>query len=153
VAELPQQLVDYFEQRQQARADRVRAFLDNLTDRERALVHDAAVMGYVRGTRHPRDEEIPLDPAIIADVVNACFVSPDLYPTVNAAPAHPPTATWTIESPRHDEWASWGATYDDREWARERYADAIEHSPIRHFRLVRADTTHTVEAQHDPEEA
>jgi hypothetical protein len=110
-------------------------------------------MGYVRGTMAPKDAEIPLNKEILADVVNACFVFPDLYPVFHADLApHPATSTWTIESPRRDEWGSWGTTYDDQAWARERYADAIEHSPIRKFRMVRADTSYTVVAEHDPDE-
>lgn len=153
MTELSQQLDDYFERRLQARADRIRNFLAALTPRERDLVHDAAVMGYVRGSLHPKGQEIPLNPEIIADVINACFISPELYPAVNAGIApHPATSTWTIESPRRDEWGSWGTTYDDQAWARERYADAIENSPIRKFRMVRADTSYTVVAEHDPDE-
>ncbi|GAX57273.1 hypothetical protein [Streptomyces olivochromogenes] len=76
------QLDEYFAKRQAARAARVRAFLDSLTARERALFRDAAVMGYVRGTMHPRDAEVPLNQAIVDDVVHACFVYPDLYPAV-----------------------------------------------------------------------
>jgi hypothetical protein len=76
------QLDEYFAKRQAARAARVRAFLDSLTARERALFQDAAVMGYVRGTLHPRDAEVPLNQAIVDDVVHACFVSPHRYPAV-----------------------------------------------------------------------
>lgn len=66
--------------------------------------------------------------------------------------AHPPTSTWKVESPRRDSdtWASWGATYDERDWARERYESAIGNAPARPFRLVRATTTYTVEAEHAP---
>lgn len=64
--------------------------------------------------------------------------------------AHPPTHTWKVESPRRDKWASWGATYDERDWASERYESAIEHASGRAFRLVRATTTYTVEAEHTP---
>jgi hypothetical protein len=82
--ELPEFLTTYLMQREASRAEAVDAFLTSLTDRERGLVHDAAVMGYVRGSLHPRGEEIPLNSAIVADVVNACFAHSDLYPTVNA---------------------------------------------------------------------
>lgn len=63
------------------------------------------------------------------------------------AEAHPPTVTWEIESPRRGTWASWGATYDEHDWARERFQDAIGHVPARQFRLVRATTVYTVEAE------
>jgi len=64
--------------------------------------------------------------------------------------AHPPRHVWEVESPRRDNWASWGTTYDEREWAQERYESAIEHAGRRPFRLVRATTTYTVEAEHQP---
>ena len=66
--------------------------------------------------------------------------------------AHPPSHTWKVESPRRDTWASWGATYDDREWAQERYESATSTARQRPFRLVRATTTYTVEAEHTPAE-
>ncbi|MFC9891530.1 hypothetical protein [Streptomyces pilosus] len=75
-------LDEYFAKRQAARAKRVQDFLGSLTDRERALVQDVAVMGYVRGSMHPRGEEIPLNADVLADVVHACFAFPDLYPAV-----------------------------------------------------------------------
>jgi hypothetical protein len=76
------QLDEYFTNRQATRAARVRAFLDSLTARERALFRDAAVMGYVRGTMHPKDERIPKSREVLAEVVDACFALPDLYPAV-----------------------------------------------------------------------
>jgi hypothetical protein len=64
--------------------------------------------------------------------------------------AHPPEHAWKVESPRRDNWASWGATYDDCDWAQERYESATANAPARAFRLVRATTTYTVEAEHRP---
>lgn len=63
------------------------------------------------------------------------------------AEAHPPTVTWEIESPRRGTWASWGTTYDEHDWARERFQDAVGHVPARQFRLVRATTVYIVEAE------
>jgi hypothetical protein len=83
---LPDYLITYLERRQNARAKAVATFLASLTDRERALVQDAAVMGYVRGSMHPRSEEIPLNKEVLAEVIDACFVFPDLYPAVCAEP-------------------------------------------------------------------
>ncbi|MFH8813050.1 hypothetical protein ACH4GZ_38625 [Streptomyces hygroscopicus] len=80
--QVTQTLADYFAKRDAARANRVRAFLDSLTDRERALVQDIAVMGYVRGTMHSEGDRIPKSPAILSEVVDACFAFPDLYPAV-----------------------------------------------------------------------
>lgn len=64
--------------------------------------------------------------------------------------AHEPTHTWTVESPRRDNWASWGTTYDDRDWALESYEHSTKNAPARPFRLVRATTTYTIEAEHTP---
>lgn len=83
-----------------------------------------------------------------AAAVPAVGVAADTTPAETEA--HPPTETWKVESPRRDQWASWGATYDDRDWAQERYESATANAPARAFRLVRATTTYTVEAEHRP---
>jgi hypothetical protein len=83
---LPEFLVTYLEQRDAARADDVTAVLASLTDRERVLVKDAAVMGYVRGTMAPKGEPIPKGRAILAEVIDACLAFPDLYPAICADP-------------------------------------------------------------------
>ncbi|MGS2588058.1 hypothetical protein [Streptomyces hebeiensis] len=83
-AELPDQLTAYLVAREQQRADRVTAFLDSLTDYERGLIHDAAVMGYVQGLMRDRSEGAPKDSQTMALVIDACFAFADLYPTVNA---------------------------------------------------------------------
>lgn len=110
--DLPEPLLAYFAERENQRAAAVTAFLDSLSDYERGLVHDAAVMGYVRGSMHPRGEDIPLNSAIVADVVNACFAHRDLYPSVNAefterrttveyyAQTQQPDGTWVDSSGR-----------------------------------------------------
>lgn len=72
---------------------------------------------------------------------------------LRAAEAHAPSHTWTVESPRRDNWASWGSwgtTYDDRDWALKSYEHSTKNSPARPFRLVRATTTYTIEAEHTP---
>jgi hypothetical protein len=153
VTELPEPLAAYFEQRQQARADRLRDFLSNLTLREQALVEQAAVMGYVRGSMAPKGVEIPLNKEILAEVVDACFVFPDLYPVFHADLApHPATSTFTVETPRRDEWGRWSPVMGDPEWAADSWNSAVENAAGRKFRMVRADTTYTVVAEHDPEE-
>jgi hypothetical protein len=87
--DLPEFLISYMERQRASRADAVNAVLASLTDRERALIRDAAVMGYVRGTMHPKGEPHPKDSAVLAEVIDACLALPDLYPAVNAdsAPA------------------------------------------------------------------
>lgn len=117
-------LDEYFAKRQAARAKRVRDFIDSLNPRERALVQDVAVMGYVRGSMHPHDEEIPLNAAILADVINACFAYPDLYPaiaTIERCPGFPENCpnlrTVPADPPKHAGGVRCGCA-DDEEAAR-----------------------------------
>ncbi|MFF8910605.1 hypothetical protein [Streptomyces olivaceoviridis] len=72
-------LDDYFAKRQAARAERVRAFLDSLNPRERALVQDVAVMGYVRGSMHPRPAVATIErcPGFPETCPNLVRVQPD----------------------------------------------------------------------------
>lgn len=150
--DLPEPLLAYFATREAQRAAAVTAFLDGLSDYERGLFHDAAVMGYVRGSMHPRDAEIPLNKAIIADVINACFAHRDLYPTVNAefeerrtiveyyAQTQQPDGTWVDSSGRT---TILEAAENLLVGVRRRVPDA-EH------RLARRVTSVAVEAQKDP---
>jgi hypothetical protein len=57
-----------------------------MTQRERALLREAAVLGYVIGATHgPYREGIPKDSAIVAEVLEAAECSfPDLYPLLAA---------------------------------------------------------------------
>lgn len=82
---LPDFLVDDLIQRDAERADAIRSFLESLTDRERALLKDVAVMGYVRGRMHPQGENHPKDSAVLAEVIGAALALPDLYPAIAAA--------------------------------------------------------------------
>jgi hypothetical protein len=79
---LPEGLLRYFQIREQQRADEIAAVLSQLTDRERALVREAAVMGFVRGARFGCDQEVPRDSRILAEVIGACLSFPDIYPTI-----------------------------------------------------------------------
>lgn len=126
--------------------------------------------GVTEGMRVLDDSDLPVPrrprPVEVADAVLAVLPAPtdratllraaDLLRRVAAeeqpteTQAHPPSHTWTVESPRRDNWASWGATYDDRDWARERYESATSTAPARPFRLVRATTTYIVETEHTP---
>lgn len=83
MAEIPEQLLAYFAEREQQRADDVAATLACLTERERRLIREAAVMGYVRGRMHPADQDQPKDAAVLATVVDACLAMPDLYPVIS----------------------------------------------------------------------
>ena len=80
---LPEWLVDYVFKRDQQRADEVNSVLSALTDRERRLVREAAVMGYVQGRRHPASEEHPKDGTVLAHVVAGCLANADLYPVLS----------------------------------------------------------------------
>lgn len=84
---LPPELIRYFADRQQQRADAVNRALATLSPYERRLVREAAVMGYVRGTMAGRADahqgrmtEIPKDSAVLFEVVDACIAMDDLYP-------------------------------------------------------------------------
>lgn len=152
---LPDQLVTYLADRDAQRANAVQEFLGKLTPRERGLVHDAAVMGYVQGLMRDRHEGAPKDSEAIRLVVDACFAFPDLYPAVNAiartkAPAEP---VWQIETQQRGTWRKWLADRDDPDDARAEYDRCIANYGHRWpFRLVRSDTTRVIEAHHDPEQ-
>lgn len=81
-AEIPDDIVRYVAARDRDRAEQVDQALAALTDRERALVRAAAVMGYVHGTLAERGEPIPPDTDILREVVAACQSMPNLYPTI-----------------------------------------------------------------------
>lgn len=81
-AEIPDALVAYFADREAARHNAAAEWFGTLTDRERALVKDAAVMGYVQGMRH-HDLPVPKDSVILARVVEACLSITDLYQAIS----------------------------------------------------------------------
>ena len=95
---IPKPLLTYLAKRDADRDDAVDTFLASLNDRERALVRDAAVMGYVQGRRHPASEPHPKDSLALATVIDACLAFPDLYPAINAAPADEPDAPQETET-------------------------------------------------------
>jgi hypothetical protein len=80
-AAVPDALVSYFAQRETARLDAVADLLAGLTERERLLVKEAAVMGWVQGMRH-HDVKFPGDRQALIAVVDACLSFSDLYPTI-----------------------------------------------------------------------
>lgn len=86
MTDLPEGLLRYFEIREQHRADDIAAVLNRLSPRERALVREAAVMGFVRGSMYAsggrKTPEPPRDSRVLAEVVGACLSFPDLYPTL-----------------------------------------------------------------------
>lgn len=72
-AELPPELRAYFEESARRREADTDARLAELTPRERSLVRDAAVMGYVLGSRHPEGDPHPLDTPVMRAVVYAAL--------------------------------------------------------------------------------
>ncbi|MFD7868007.1 hypothetical protein [Streptomyces sp. NPDC059783] len=96
---LPPEYIAYLAARDAQRADAVTAVLGELTPRERHLVHDAAVMGYVRGRMHPKGEPMPKDSVIVAEVIDACLALPDLYPGTHAIWEIATTAPTATEEP------------------------------------------------------
>lgn len=152
-AQLPEFLVTYLADRDAQRAKAVDDFLAKLTPRERHLVHDAAVMGYVQGLMRDREEGVPKDSQTIALVVDACFAFPDQYPGINAiARAKTPEPVWRLESNWHGAWEQWLVDRHDPDLARAEYDQCVADNGHRWaFRLVRTDTTRIIEAQHAPE--
>lgn len=90
MSSLPAEYIAYLTQRDADRHNAAAEFYASLTDRERALVRDAAVMGYVQGTLHPRGEKHPKDSWVTATVVEHCLALPDFYPAINNQTAEDP---------------------------------------------------------------
>lgn len=82
-APLPGWLVDHLVERSNARHQRAAEVYNALTERERALVCEAAVMGYVQGLMRDRSEGVPKNSQVVALVVQECLAFPDMYPTIS----------------------------------------------------------------------
>jgi hypothetical protein len=80
--DLPAEIVDYLLRRDAARQNRAAEVFGRLTERERLLVKEAAVMGYVQGRMHPADADHPKDSEVVFRVVDGCLSNSDLYPTL-----------------------------------------------------------------------
>jgi hypothetical protein len=76
-------IAQYFAQRDASRRDAVAAVLAGLNERERLLVKEAAVMGWVQGMRH-HDLDYPGDGNALITVMDACIAFKDRYPTIAA---------------------------------------------------------------------
>lgn len=145
--DLPEALVTYLVNRDAARADAVRAFLNDLTDRERGLIRDTAVMGYVRGRMHPSDEPHPKDSHVMAEVIDACLAMSDLYPAVNAGPdTYRRTVEYFVQCQQPDEtWAQCSTTTAESARVIEQLAAERGARPEFEFRIARRATTEVVE--------
>lgn len=78
----PNELVDYMVSRDRQRHEQVIKTLEALTETQRALMKEMAVMGYVLG-RQANRVPVPQDWIILWNVIAACLELPDLYPVVN----------------------------------------------------------------------
>lgn len=85
-ADLPPELAAYFETRARQREQEIDARLAELTPRERSLIRDAAVMGYVLGRMDERARvEFPRDTPIMRGVVYAALRDGEHYHVLRGA--------------------------------------------------------------------
>ncbi|WP_042400079.1 hypothetical protein [Streptacidiphilus carbonis] len=80
---LPDALLTLFANRAAERRQQAAERFGTFTERERVLMKEAAVMGYVQGTRHPKGDDFPKDSWILSTVIEACLSNPDLYRTIS----------------------------------------------------------------------
>jgi hypothetical protein len=86
MSELPPALVTYFEARARQREQDIDTRLAELTPRERSLVRDAAVMGYVQGRLDERARvDYPKDTQITRMVVYAALREDEGYAILRGA--------------------------------------------------------------------
>lgn len=85
-----EQLDAYFQASALRREARFEEQQAALTEREKQLVREAAVMGYVRGSmygqsrnRSEADEQFPKDSEILRDVFGGCEAHSDIYPLIS----------------------------------------------------------------------
>ena len=93
VPEISPEMANYLTVRARHRDRQVDAALERQTPDELRLMREAAVMGYVQGTRAAQGEAIPKDLAILRMVVGACLDFPDLYPAISAHETTPDAPT------------------------------------------------------------
>lgn len=85
--EIPPELVTYFKNRKRQRLAEVNETLAAMTRRERRLVREAAVMGFVRGSMFGQmegpDARLPMDSEMLREVIECCRSMSDLYPVIS----------------------------------------------------------------------
>lgn len=153
--QLPDQLVAYLATREQQRADNVNAFLVSLTTRERALITQTAVMGYVQGVRHPDGERIPKNAPLLAQVIDACFSFPDLYPAISGVARYPADVQETVEyyvqcQQPDGSWVQASSAVTDLARANQELAAQRLHRPEFTFRLAQRHTAVIVHPLPEP---
>lgn len=77
-------LVEYLRAREAARDATIDAKLSALTERERALVREVAVLAFVHGRQWPDDAAHPKDSAVLRRVLGDSDSVSDLYPILAA---------------------------------------------------------------------
>lgn len=82
-SDLSPELLDYFATRERQRNEDIDERMAQFTRREWSLMREAAVMGYVQGTMHPKGEPHPKDTPVFRGVVYACMTQGDLYPVIS----------------------------------------------------------------------
>ena len=147
MTDLPPALIDYFARRERQRTAAVDAFLAGLTDRERGLLHDAAVMGYVQGLMRDRAEGCPKDSVVMALVVDACLANPDLYPAVNAGPeTFHRTVVYFVQCQQPDDsWVQCTGATSEPDVVVHQLAAQRRARPDFEFRIARRATTDVTE--------
>jgi len=93
---LPPAIVAYLQTQAEGRVETANDAMKQLTDRERHILREAAVMGWVRGAMAAGGgrEAIPKDIAILVEVINCCRSNSDLYPKIAAAANGDLEPTW-----------------------------------------------------------
>jgi hypothetical protein len=147
-------MLAYFAEREQQRAAAVDTFLASLTDYERGLVHDAAVMGYVQGLMRDRSEGVPKDSQVMALVVDACLAMPDKYPTVSAEfEERSATVEYFVQCQQPDgSWSQCSSKSPAADFIVQQREAHRRARPEFEFRLARRATRVITEAEHAPKE-
>lgn len=93
---LPPEIVAYLQSQEEGRVETANDAMKQLTERERNILREAAVMGWVRGAMAAGGgrESIPKDIAILVEVISCCLSNSDLYPKIAAAANGELEPTW-----------------------------------------------------------
>lgn len=85
--DVPAWMLDHLGEKLTPREAGVARVLSSMTERERALVKEAAVMGFVNGVHFQRDrkkgQRVPDDTDVLLSVIDACLSFADIYPTIS----------------------------------------------------------------------
>lgn len=82
MSSMPEWVAEHLARREAGRTKAASKMLESLSPRNRKLVREAAIMGYVLGTRNA-DGALPGDDAIVTCVLIEAMKNGDLYPAIN----------------------------------------------------------------------